>query len=102
MKIWTALMTTAALAMGAGMAQAKDIGPDEALRLRDAGTIQSFEKLNEAALAKHPGTAIDRTELEQKNGKYVYEVKMKDANGMKWEVELDATNGQALKDHQDT
>ena len=34
---------------------ARDLGPDEALKLRDAGTIRYFEKLNEAALAKHPG-----------------------------------------------
>ena len=49
MKTLTTLLTAATLALGANPALAKDIGPDEALRLRDAGTIQSFEKLNEAA-----------------------------------------------------
>ncbi|WP_166362930.1 PepSY domain-containing protein [Pseudomonas akapageensis] len=102
MKTLTALMTAAALALSAGIAQAKDLGPDEALKLRDAGTIQSFEKLNAAAQAKHPGSTIEKTELEKRDSGYVYEVDLRDAQGTKWDVELDATNGQVLKDHQDT
>ena len=56
-----ALLATALLAAVAGAAQARDLGPDEALRLRDAGTIQSFEKLNAAGLAKHPGANVEGT-----------------------------------------
>ncbi|WP_110950580.1 PepSY domain-containing protein [Pseudomonas bohemica] len=102
MKTFTALIAAAAFALTAGYVQAKDLGPDEALRLRDAGTIQSFEKLNAAALAKHPGATVTETELEQEYGKYVYQVELRDAKGVEWDVELDATNGQVLKDHQDT
>ena len=50
----TTLFAITTLAATAGIAQARDLGPDEALKLRDAGTIQSFDKLNAAALAKHP------------------------------------------------
>ncbi|MFK3973657.1 PepSY domain-containing protein [Pseudomonas sp. NPDC087358] len=102
MKTLTALIAACAIALTAGVIQAKDLGPDEALRLRDAGTIQSFEKLNAAALAKHPGATITETELEQEYGKYVYQVELRDAKGVEWDVELDATSGQILKDHQDT
>lgn len=102
MKTFTALIAASAFALTAGYVQAKDLGPDEALRLRDAGTIQSFEKLNAAALAKHPGATVTETELEQEYGKYVYQVELRDAKGVEWDVELDATNGQVLKDHQDT
>jgi uncharacterized membrane protein YkoI len=102
MNTLTALFTAAALALTAGIAHAKDLGPDVALKLRDAGTIQSFEKLNEAALAKHPGSTLHKTELEERHGKYVYEVDLRDAQGLEWDLELDATNGQVLKDHQDT
>ena len=101
MKTLTTLLTAATLALGANLALAKDIGPDEALRLRDAGTIQSFEKLNEAALAKHPGATIEESELEEEYGRYIYQVEVRDAQGVKWDMELDATNGQILKDHQD-
>ncbi|MDE1165396.1 MAG: PepSY domain-containing protein [Pseudomonas sp.] len=102
MKTLTALFTVAALGLSAGIAQARDLGPDEALRLRDAGTIQSFEKLNAAALAKHPGAKIHETELEEQFGKYIYQVELRDANNVEWDIELDAVSGAILKDHQDT
>jgi uncharacterized membrane protein YkoI len=98
----TALLTAAALALTAGIAQARDLGPGEALRLRDAGTIQSFEKLDVEALAKHPGSAITDTGLEEEYGKHVYQVELRDPQGVDWYVEVDAASGQVLKDHQDT
>jgi uncharacterized membrane protein YkoI len=102
MNTMTAFFAATALAATADYAQAKDLGPDEALRLRDAGTIQSFEKLNAAALAKHPKATITETELEQEYGKYVYQVELRDAQGIEWDIEVDAVNSQVLKDHQDT
>lgn len=97
----TALFSIAALAATAGIAQARDLGPDEALKLRDAGTIQSFDRLNAAALAKHPGGQVSEAELEEEYGRYIYQLEVRDAQGVKWDLELDATNGQILKDHQD-
>lgn len=102
MKTLTALLTASAIALSAGIAQAKDLGPDEALRLRDAGTIQSFEKLNATALGKHANAKITDTELEEQYGKHIYQVELRDAQGVEWDVELDAATGQILKDHQDT
>ncbi len=97
----TALFAAAAFASLTSLAQAKDLGPDEALKLRDAGTVQNFEKLNQAALAKHPGSVIEETELEEEYGRYLYKVELRDKQGIQWDLELDATNGQVLKDHQD-
>jgi uncharacterized membrane protein YkoI len=102
MKTLTALIAASAIALSTGMVQARDLGPDEALRLRDAGTIQSFEKLNAAALAKHGNATITDTELEEQYGKHVYQVELRDAQGIEWDVEVDAVSGQVLKDHQDT
>jgi uncharacterized membrane protein YkoI len=102
MKNRIALFAAIALTLTAGMAQARDIGPDEALRLRDAGTIQSFEKLNAVALAQHPQATVTDTELEQEYGKYVYQVELRDAKGIEWDVEMDAVTGQILKNHQDS
>lgn len=101
MKTLTALLTALTLTSAAGLVQARDLGPDEALRLRDAGTIQSFEKLNAIALAKHPGTTVHDTELEQEYGKYVYQVELRDGKGGEWEMDLDATTGAILKDRPD-
>ncbi|MCY1292288.1 Peptidase propeptide and YPEB domain protein [compost metagenome] len=100
MKKLTALFAAAAIAATAAV-QAHDLGPDEALRLRDAGTIQSFEKLNAAAIAKHPGSTVTESELEQEYGRYIYQVELRDPQGLRWDLELDATDGKILKDHQD-
>ena len=102
MKILTALFTASIITMTASIAHARDLGPDEALRLRDAGTIVSFEKLNATALAKHPGAKISETELEEEYGKYIYQIELRDQQGIQWDLELDAVSGQLLKDHQDT
>ncbi len=101
MKSLTALIAIATLSLTAGLASAKDLGPDQALKLRDAGTILSFEKLNAAALAKHPGATIGDTELEENYGKYMYQVDLRDPQGVEWDVEVDAVTGQVVKDHQD-
>ncbi|QJI28421.1 PepSY domain-containing protein [Pseudomonas sp. ADAK18] len=102
MKTLTALATTSIIVMTAGLAQARDLGPDEALRLRDAGTIVSFEKLNATALASHPGATVHETELEEEYGKYLYQVELRDVQGVEWNLELDAVTGAILKNHQDT
>lgn len=102
MRAMTALFTASIIGMTASIAHARDLGPDEALRLRDAGTIVSFEKLNATALTKHPGATITETELEEEYGKYIYQVELRDPQGIEWDLELDAVSGQVLKDHQDT
>ncbi|MBC3366040.1 PepSY domain-containing protein [Pseudomonas sp. SWRI154] len=88
--------------MGTGLAQARDLSPSEAQNLLDAGTIQPIEKLNAAALAKHPGATLTDTELEEEYGKYRYKVDLLDAEGIEWDLELDAVTGKELKNHQDT
>ncbi|MBP5951762.1 PepSY domain-containing protein [Pseudomonas sp. B21128] len=102
MKTLTALSLVSIIGLTTSLAHARDLGPDEALRLRDAGTIVSFEKLNATALAKHPGSTITETELEEEYGKYIYQVELRDPQGLNWDLELDAVSGQVLKDHQDT
>ncbi|MBV4475278.1 PepSY domain-containing protein [Pseudomonas sp. B2M1-30] len=102
MKSLTALSIASIIGLTASLAHARDLGPDEALRLRDAGTIQSFEQLNATALARHPGATITDTELEEKYGKYLYQIDLRDRQGVEWDLELDAVSGQVLKDHQDT
>ena len=97
----TTLFTTTLLIATAGLAQARDLGPDEALRLRDAGTIQSFEKLNAAALAKHPGANVEETELEEEYGRYIYKVELRDTQNVEWDVDMDAKTGEVLKDARD-
>lgn len=101
MKKMITLLALSGLALSIGNVQARDLGPDEALRLSDAGTIQSFEKLNAAALARHPGASIRETELEQEHGRYQYQVELRDAQGQEWDVLLDASSATVLQDQLD-
>lgn len=97
----TAIATAAILLTGVGVAQARDLGPDEALKLRDSGKIKSFEVLNQAAIAKHPGSTTHDTELEEEYGRYIYQLELRDPQGVKWDLELDATTGEVLKNQRD-
>ena len=98
----TAFSIATFMILTAGLAQARDLPDHEAKKLLDAGTILSFEKLNAAALAKHPGAKVTDTELEEDYGKYRYKVDLRDAEGIEWDLELDAVTGEVLKNHQDT
>jgi uncharacterized membrane protein YkoI len=102
MKTLIALFSALLIGLGTSIAYARDLGPDEALKLRDAGTIVSFEKLNANAIARHPGSTVTETELEEQYGKFLYQVELRDPQGIDWDLELDAVNGQVLKDHQDS
>jgi len=100
MKKHVALICSAALALGTAGAFADDVRIDQAQALVSNGTIQSFEMLNDKALAARAGTITD-TELEQEYGKYVYKVEIRDADGAEWDVDLDAANGEILKSERD-
>lgn len=91
----------AVLLSTAGLSQARDIGVDEALKLQQAGTIKSFEEMNKAALAKHPGAVIEDTELDEEHGRLIYQVELRDPAGPEWDLEFDATTGELLQDHRD-
>jgi uncharacterized membrane protein YkoI len=86
---------------GAGIAYADDVGPDQAVKLMKEGKIQPFEKLNEAALAKHPGATIKETELEKEHSGYVYQVELLDAQGIEWDIDIDAASGKIIHDYKD-
>ena len=101
MKNITALFAAAALTLTAGFAQA-DVRPDQIPSLLKSGAIMDFEKLNAAALAKHPGATIVDTELEEKAGRLVYETELRDTSNVKWDVKLDAKTAEVLGNKQDT
>lgn len=101
MKTLTALCVSAALLMGVSAVQAKDVSPAKIVELSTSGAILSFDTLNEAALAQHPNASILDTELEESYGRYIYQVDVRDDQGQKWEIEMDATTAEILKNQQD-
>lgn len=100
MKIFNVLLATAALTLTAGFAQA-DVRPDHIPGLISSGEVTSFDTLNAAAMAKHPGATITDTELDRRAGRLVYEVEMRDTQNIEWDVELDAKTAQVLSDKRD-
>ena len=100
MKTLTALFTAAALTLTAGIAQA-DVRVDQIPELVKSGKIKSLESMNEAALKLHPGATITDTDLDNHFNGYEYEVELKDAKGVEWDVDLNAATGEVLKNKQD-
>ena len=83
------------------LAIARDLGQDEALRLREQGLIQPLEQLLQKALERHPGAKLLEVELEEDDDMYVYEVELLTTSGVVREIKLNASNGQLLKDEVD-
>lgn len=82
-------------------AGARDIGHDEALALRQAGTILALERITAQALRSHPGARLLEVELEEDAAGLIYEVELLTSDGVVRELELDARNGRVLKDEVD-
>lgn len=101
MKTLTALFTAAALTLTAGLAQA-DVRVDQIPQLVKDGKIKPLEDLNKIALELHPGATITKTELDNHFNGYEYEVKLRDAKNIEWDVDIDASNGKVLENKQDT
>ncbi|TVT84066.1 PepSY domain-containing protein [Pseudomonas sp. H3(2019)] len=105
MKTLTALFTATALTLTAGFAMA-DVRPDLIPGLLKDGIVMDMQKLNQAALAEHPGSTaanITDTELEHnaKTSVYEYKVEIRDAKNVEWDVKLDANTGKVLSNTQD-
>lgn len=101
MNLLIARVASVVLILTCGSASARDVSDEEVARLQAAGSIQSLEKLGSAALMAHPGATITDSELDEDYGKHVYQIDLTDANGIEWNVDVDAATGKILKDHQD-
>ncbi|MGE8066362.1 PepSY domain-containing protein [Pseudomonas sp. NPDC089569] len=84
-----------------GLAHARDLDQDQALRLRQQGVILPLEQLLQLALDRYPGAKLLEAELEQKHGTYIYDVELLTAEGVVRELDLDAATGRLLKDKED-
>ncbi len=96
----TIAMIAAVLLLGSTLAEAKkkSVRPDEIAELQKEGKVASFEKLNAAALAKHPGGHINDTSLSKRDDRYDYKVRIADDKGDNWNLKLDAGSATVLTD----
>ena len=83
------------------LASARDLGQDEALRLRQQGAILPLEQLLQQVLQRYPGSKLLEAELEERHCVYVYEVELLTSAGIVREIKLYASDGRLLKDEED-
>lgn len=102
MKTFTKVLSITALSiMASGAALAQDVGPDEVLRLHAEGKIVDLQSLNQKALTQYPGAIIEDSELDLENGRYIYELELRDSTGVEWDLEFDAASGELLRNQRD-
>lgn len=101
MKTLTALFTAAALTLTAGLAQADDVPVDQIPQLVKDGKIKPLKELNDIVMKLHPGATITDSDLDNHFNGYEYEVELRDAKNVEWDVDLNAATGEVLKNKQD-
>lgn len=80
---------------------ARDLGQDEALKLRQQGVILPLEQLIGQALGRYPGSKLLEADLEEKHGVYIYEIELLTVEGVVRELKFDARDSRLLKDKED-
>ena len=85
----------------AGTVHADDVPHQQVPQLVKDGTIQSLETLDKVAMDTHPDAQITDTDLENEYGRYIYQVELRDGQGQEWDVDIDASTGDVLKDERD-
>lgn len=83
------------------LASARDLGQDEALRLRERGEILPLEDILKFALERYPDSKLLEVELEEKQGAYVYEVELVTPQRVVRELKFNASSGNLTKDKED-
>ena len=67
--------------------------------IKQRGDILALEQILRDARAPHAGRVLE-SELEQKDGRYIYEVELVDDQGRVWEMKFDARTGEILREKQ--
>lgn len=73
-----------------------DEDADRARMLQQQGDILPLEQVIESAMAVKSGQILE-TELDEEDGRYVYELEILDDRGQVWELELDASTAELLE-----
>lgn len=69
---------------------------ERARLLKQQGKILPLEQVIAAAMAVKPGQILE-TELEEDDGRFVYELEILDEAGQVWELELDAATAELIE-----
>lgn len=64
--------------------------------LQQQGNILPLEQIIQSAMAIKSGQILE-TELDDEDGRYLYELDILDQHGQVWELELDASTGELIE-----
>ena len=78
------------------VATAGEVDADSARRLQEEGRILPLAEVVARARSLHPGSVIE-VELDDNDGRYVYEIELLDAEGTARELYFDAGSGALLE-----
>lgn len=73
-----------------------DSDSERARQLKQQGKILPLEQIITAAIAVKSGQILE-TELEEEDGRFVYELEILDEAGQVWELELDAATAELIE-----
>jgi uncharacterized membrane protein YkoI len=88
----------AGLGLIAGPGRA-DVDQEQARRLRQDGRILPLASVLNRARAMHPGRVLE-VELDERGGRYVYEIELLDPVGRVWRVLIDARTAVLLENRE--
>jgi len=97
---WGAHLLLAGVLLGLALPAARAGDKDDHERARaavQAGEVQPLSTLLEALQLSHPGQVLE-VELERESGRWIYEIKLLQADGQLLKLELDARTAQVLKE----
>jgi len=73
-----------------------DDDADRARMLKQRGDILPLEQVIKSAMAVKSGQILE-TELDEEDGRYIYELEILDDHGQVWELELDASTAELIE-----
>lgn len=84
------------LSLFPGRSLVADDDSERARLLQQRGNILPLEQIIESAMAVKSGQILE-TELDEDDGRYLYELEILDEQGQVWELELDASSGELIE-----
>jgi len=96
-------LLTGALLLSIAVATPAAADEDDMVEMRaisSAAGLISPEQATERALAAKAGTVVD-VDLDRKRGQHYYEIELIDAQGVEWEIDIDAKSGEVRRTKRD-
>lgn len=90
------LLSFALLSLVMALPLQADSDSERARLLKQQGKILPLEQVITAAIAIKAGQILE-TDLEEEDGRFIYELEILDEAGQVWELELDATTAELIE-----